>query len=108
MSNFVPKNRQEWSREILTVLFGVFIIAQLVWLAMPNISTGFPSARTRQAIELHENDSESVQMAAIAEARRLDMIDYHRREVAKYTVLLGLDIVVVYLFWKYGNRYTAA
>ena len=102
------KHERSRQREFLVVIFGIFVIAQLVWLAMPHISSGFPSPRTQQAIQSHEKDSEPVQMAAIAEARRLDMIDYHHREVAKYTALVGLDIVVVYLFWKYGNRDTVA
>ena len=103
-----PKQVRSRQREFLVVIFGIFVIAQLVWLAMPRVSSGFPSPRKQQAVQSHEKDSESVQTAAIAETGRLDMIDYHRREFAKTTALIGLDIVVLYLFWKYGNRGTVA
>jgi enterochelin esterase-like enzyme len=108
MFQLFQKNNQASKRQFIVILFGVFFIGQLFWLAMPYNSSGHATPRMQQAIESHKQDSQEMQMAAMAEAGRLDMIDYHRREVAKYSVLLGVDIVVIYLFWKYGKRYTAA
>ena len=91
---------------LLIVLFLLFQF--FYWALVPRISTGHPGPHLSQALIATESSPKSVRDAAIAEGLRLDGIDSKRRTFAGHALVICLDIVVVYFFWNYGIRKSAA
>jgi len=104
MLHLFAKNRHERLGEIILIC----LLLQLVWFVWPRNSSGHPSPRVSQAIETHWSSSPAEQDAAIAEARRLDGIEYHRWAVVRRTLLFVVDAGAICLYLKYGRRHTDA
>jgi hypothetical protein len=104
MLHLFAKNRHERLGEIILIC----LLLQLVWFLWPRVSSGHPSPRVSQAIEMHARDSESVQTAAIAEAIRLDSIEHHRWAFVRRTFLFVVDTGAICLYLIYGKRRAVA
>jgi hypothetical protein len=89
----------DW-RQLLRQIIAVLILVQLVWLLWPHVSSGHPSSRVGEAVQAHLTDPPAVQDAAIAEARRIDQ----HWALVKIALIVSLDIVAIYFYFRYGKR----
>jgi hypothetical protein len=87
------------------LLIVLFLLFQLFnWLLVPGIYSGRPSPRTRQALEAHVHDSPDKLHAAVYAAIQLDWADARRWDNFKFTLFIGADAALIYLFWNYGYK----
>jgi len=98
------------STRIIRRLIVATMVLEFLWLVILPAGNRLAPRSPEMAQALHAfetNRSAATEAAMWEQVRRDDSRDWHRKEVL-FGLMLLADAVVIYFFWNYGTKKTAA